>query len=113
LYIILYRRDELMQIGDRIKGIRKERGITQTDLALKAGISRTYLADLEGNRYTPSINILKVLANVLNVKLSDIIEGKEKDPELSESYIEVLQSARKAGITPDKLQALIEILKDK
>jgi len=39
-----------LQIGSRIKAIRKERGITQTDLALKAGISRTYLADLEGNR---------------------------------------------------------------
>jgi transcriptional regulator with XRE-family HTH domain len=102
-----------MHIGDRIKAIRKDKGITQTDLALKAGISRTYLADLEGNRYNPSLSILKVIATALNVKLSDIIEGKEKDPELSESYIEVLQSAREAGITPDKLQALIEILKNK
>jgi transcriptional regulator with XRE-family HTH domain len=102
-----------MHIGDRIKAIRKDKGITQTDLALKAGISRTYLADLEGNRYNPSLSILKVIATALNVKLSDIIEGKEKDPELSESYIEVLQSAKKAGITPDKLQALIEILKNK
>ena len=43
-----------MQIGDRIKAIRKEKGITQTDLAIKAEMSRTYLADLEGNRYAPS-----------------------------------------------------------
>ena len=100
-----------MQIGNRIKAIRKERGITQTDLAIKAEMSRTYLADLEGNRYTPSLNILTAIATALNIKVSDIIE--EKDPELSESYIEVLQSAKKAGITPDKLQALIELLKDK
>jgi hypothetical protein len=45
------------------------------------------------------------------VKVSDLID--EKDPELSESYVKVLQSARKAGITPDKLQALIEVLRDK
>lgn len=102
-----------MQIGSRIKAIRKEKGITQTDLALKAGISRTYLADIEGNRYAPSLKILGVVAEALNLKVSDLIEDKEKDPELTESYIEVIQSARKAGVTPDKLQALIEVLKDK
>ena len=100
-----------MQIGSRIKAIRKERGITQTDLAIKAEMSRTYLADLEGNRYAPSVKILKVIAKALDVKVSDLID--EKDPELSESYVKVLQSARKAGITPDKLQALIEVLRDK
>ena len=100
-----------MQIGDRIKAIRKEKGITQTDLAIKAEMSRTYLADLEGNRYAPSLNILQAISKALDVKLSDIIE--EKDPELSESYISVLQSARKAGITPEKLKALVEVLKDK
>jgi transcriptional regulator with XRE-family HTH domain len=97
-----------MQIGNRIKAIRKERGITQTDLALKAGMSRTYLADIEGNRYTPSLNILKVIADALNLRISDIIE--EEDGELSESYIKVIQSAKKSGIKPERLAALIEFL---
>jgi transcriptional regulator with XRE-family HTH domain len=97
-----------LQIGSRIKAIRKERGITQTDLALKAGISRTYLADLEGDRYAPSLKILGVIAESLNLKLSELIEDEEM--ELSESYIKVMQSAKKSGIKPERLAALIEFL---
>jgi transcriptional regulator with XRE-family HTH domain len=97
-----------LQIGSRIKTIRKERGITQTDLALKAGISRTYLADLEGDRYAPSLKILGVIAEALNLKLSELIEDEEM--ELSESYIKVMQSAKKSGIKPERLAALIEFL---
>jgi transcriptional regulator with XRE-family HTH domain len=97
-----------LKIGDRIKSIRKERGITQTDLAIKAGMSRTYLADIEGNRYTPSLNILKVIAETLNIRISEIIEDEEM--ELSESYIKVVQSAKKSGIKPERLAALIEFL---
>jgi transcriptional regulator with XRE-family HTH domain len=97
-----------LQIGNRIKTIRKERGITQTDLALKAGISRTYLADIEGNRYTPSLKILGVIAEALNLKVSELIEDEEM--ELSESYIKVMQSAKKSGIKPERLAALIEFL---
>jgi transcriptional regulator with XRE-family HTH domain len=97
-----------LQIGNRIKAIRKERGITQTDLALKAGISRTYLADIEGNRYAPSLKILGVIAEALNLKVSELIEDEEM--ELSESYIKVMQSAKKTGIKPERLAALIEFL---
>jgi transcriptional regulator with XRE-family HTH domain len=97
-----------LQIGNRIKAIRKERGITQTGLALKAGISRTYLADIEGNRYAPSLKILGVIAESLNLKLSELIEDEEM--ELSESYIKVMQSAKKSGIKPERLAALIEFL---
>jgi transcriptional regulator with XRE-family HTH domain len=97
-----------LQIGNRIKAIRKERGITQTGLALKAGISRTYLADIEGNRYAPSLKILGVIAEALNLKVSELIEDEEM--ELSESYIKVMQSAKKTGIKPERLAALIEFL---
>jgi transcriptional regulator with XRE-family HTH domain len=97
-----------LQIGNRIKAVRKERGITQTDLALKAGISRTYLADIEGNRYAPSLKILGVIAEALNLKVSELIEDEEM--ELSESYIKVMQSAKKTGIKPERLAALIEFL---
>jgi transcriptional regulator with XRE-family HTH domain len=97
-----------LQIGNRIKAIRKERGITQTGLALKAGISRTYLADIEGNRYAPSLKILGVIAEALNLKVSDLIENEEM--ELSESYIKVMQSAKKSGIKPERLAALIGFL---
>ena len=44
-----------MKIGEKIKLSREERKITQKELAKKAGISNTYLSDIERMR-NKSIN---------------------------------------------------------
>lgn len=96
-----------MKIGNRLKKIRKELGYTQTELAEKANMSRTYLADIEGNRYNPSLDVVKTLSEILGVSISDIIEDENE----TYKYIKVVQDAEKAGITPEKLAALIEFLR--
>ncbi|MFA5592398.1 MAG: helix-turn-helix transcriptional regulator [Micavibrio sp.] len=52
-----------------IKTIRKYRGMTQDDLAGKAGISRPYLTEIETGRKEGSIRSLKSIAAALNVPL--------------------------------------------
>lgn len=65
-------------IGKKIKKARCTKRLTQEDLANKAGISRTYLSDIENGRYMPSIetisNIVKILDMDLNflTKLTEI-----------------------------------------
>lgn len=63
-----------MSIGNKIKDLRKLNKLTQVELAKKANISRSYLADIEKDRYNASVDTLKALANGLNVKLSDILD---------------------------------------
>lgn len=73
-----------MTIGSNIKKFRKERGLTQIQLAQKANISRSYLADVEGDRYNPSIDTLESISNALNVPVSSILGEQEMlDIELS------------------------------
>lgn len=62
-----------MSIGGKIKTLRKERKLTQVELAKKSNISRSYLTDIENDRYNPSVETLKAIANSLDVKLSDIL----------------------------------------
>lgn len=58
----------------RIREIRMSKGMTQTDLAKKANITRATLWRLEtGEDYDPSVNTLKRIADVLNVTLIDLI----------------------------------------
>lgn len=58
----------------RIREIRMSKGMTQTDLAKKAEITRVTLWRLEtGEDYDPSVNTLKRIADALNVTLSDLI----------------------------------------
>lgn len=53
---------------DKIKSVRKELGLTQTDFAKKLGISRSYLGDLETGRLKGS--------NVKIISKLSIITGK-------------------------------------
>lgn len=89
-----------MQIGDRIKALRKEEGMTQKELAQRAGISRSYLADTEANRYNPSIETLGKIAEALSVPVSALLSDSEPEktgPQyvLDDETMEYLDDLRK------------------
>lgn len=49
--------------GDAIRNIRKQRGISQEDLAHLCGLDRTYISGIERGVRNPSLtNILKIAA---------------------------------------------------
>lgn len=54
-----------MSVGTNIRKMRKERGLTQAELAEKAGISRSYFADIEKDYYNPSLESLQKIASAL------------------------------------------------
>ena len=58
----------------KIKAIRERRGLTQEQLAEKAGIGRSYLARLETARQDPTLSTLEKIAKALGVKISKLIE---------------------------------------
>jgi len=67
----------LVELGKKIKTLRKERGITQQELAKKVGISRTTLSHIEnGYFYKISVVTLEKLLSVLGYTL----EIKPKNP---------------------------------
>lgn len=58
---------------NRMKQIRKENGVTLTELSIKTGISIGYLSHLEnGTRKNPSIEIMDKVASALNKSVSDV-----------------------------------------
>lgn len=67
-----------MSIGENIKRIRKEKGLTQKELADKCNLSRSYLADVERNRYNPSLDTLIVIAKNLDIKVSTLLGENEE-----------------------------------
>jgi transcriptional regulator with XRE-family HTH domain len=58
-------------LGARIKELRKRLGISQEELASRAGMHWTYLSDLERGRQTPTLDMLNRVARGLNVTLAD------------------------------------------
>ena len=57
------------EIGKTIVYLRKEKGLTQENLALETGISVSYLRLIEHGRANPSINELWKIAEVLEIEL--------------------------------------------
>lgn len=63
------------RFGTAVKFRREELGLTQEDLAEKAGIHRTYLSDIErGTRNLSLINIEK-LAAALSMSMAKLFEA--------------------------------------
>ncbi len=58
----------------RLKELRKERGMSQEELAARASISRTYLARLETARQDPTLSTLEKLAKALKVPVEKLLK---------------------------------------
>ena len=71
-------------LGERIKNYRKEKGFTQKELAEKTNLSRSHIASIEGNQYTPSLSTLKEIASALNIDASDLLSNTQKHPSLTQ-----------------------------
>ena len=68
------------QFGRILREIRTEKGLTQEELAFKAGMNVTYLSDLERGRWNPSLAMLVDLAQALGLHPTDLVRGLVLDP---------------------------------
>ncbi|HEX5057652.1 MAG TPA: helix-turn-helix transcriptional regulator [Gammaproteobacteria bacterium] len=68
-------KDHLALFGRNVKTIRKEKGLSQEELASKAGVHRTYVGMIErGEKNITLTNILK-LSGALKVSPSSLLEN--------------------------------------
>lgn len=66
-------------IGQSIRQLREENGISIEELASKAGISVEKLDKIERNETTPSLRVLLRLSRALGAKLGTFLGGKEEE----------------------------------
>ncbi|MFB0919224.1 MAG: helix-turn-helix transcriptional regulator [Clostridiaceae bacterium] len=62
----------MFDIGEVIKTKRKALGISQKKLAEMAGISNTYLSDIEVGRTDPSLKTMTKIAKALDIELKEL-----------------------------------------
>lgn len=60
------------EISKRFKKARKESGLTQLEVAEKANVSVNYYARIERGEVSPSLETLKDLMKILNIKSLEI-----------------------------------------
>jgi transcriptional regulator with XRE-family HTH domain len=62
-------------VGERIRLLRTRQGLTLSELSERAGLSASYLSQIERDKVTPSLGALNALAGALNVGMRDLFEG--------------------------------------
>ena len=65
------------KLGNRLKEVRTARGLTQTELAERIGVSRKTVNTVENGIFVPSTLLALALAHELKVKVEDIFFLKE------------------------------------
>lgn len=61
-------------LGANVRQLRKSKGMSQEELALEAGMKRSYLSDLERGTRNPSVRALGRIADALNVEPRELLK---------------------------------------
>ena len=70
-----------LTIGQQVKKFRQEMALTNPELARNAGISQGMLSKIENGQTSPSLATLKALSAALNVPITALFRGYEKEGE--------------------------------
>jgi len=65
--------DKVRDIGEKIKSVRLEKGLTQLDLAVKCNIEQSSLARIESGRTNPTIITLFTIAEALELEVKSLL----------------------------------------
>lgn len=102
-------------IGKNIFEIRKKRGLTLSELAERANISKSYLSNIERNlNQNPSIYVVKKIASVLNVDMKILLHnGSTQDEQHlpDKELVELVNELKESGIDKKEYMTLIEFIK--
>ena len=61
------------RLSERLREVRKNRKMTQQEVAEKAGLHLTYIGHLEAGKYHPTMFVVWKIAKALGVSLDDLI----------------------------------------
>lgn len=119
----------MLELGKKIKELRNKKDFSARELSERSGVARSLISQLEtGKRQSTGMDTVYRLAKALDVPLScfftDESDSVSQAPyksvndshqffikeEENLSYLHTLQKAQMAGLTPDLLDELIDLI---
>lgn len=64
--------DVRKRVGLNLQRLRRERGLTQEELAARSDIHQTYLSGVEGDKRNPSIQVLQRIASAMSSDIEEL-----------------------------------------
>lgn len=75
-----------MEIGKHIEFFRSSKGYSINKLANLAGVSQSYLREIELGNKNPTVDFLSVLCDTLGITLKEFFDDHPADPLISKIY---------------------------
>lgn len=122
------------ELGKKLREIRLNKGLSGRELSQRSGVARSLISQLEtGKRLSTGIDTIRRLAQALEISPSVFLnsestlehiwnyerssEPQDSDElssfiirEESQTYLRLVQKAKKAGLSPDLLEELIDLI---
>ena len=96
-----------MKIGKIIADLRKEKDMSQTELANKTGISQVMVGKYERGDASPSIEVAKKIADALEVSL-DFLVGEGVNSKFDKSTLKRIEEIH--HLEDDKRKTLFDVI---
>ncbi|CEP67838.1 Cro/C1-type helix-turn-helix domain [Moorella glycerini] len=97
-----------MDFGARIKQLRETAGLSQNELARRAGIAQSSLSYLETGAKSPNVETLLHICKALGITVSEFL-GENEGQSLPADLRQLLREAE--GLTPEQRRKLIEFIR--
>lgn len=102
-------------IGKAIKEIRKKRGLSLSELADRAKISKSYLSNIERNlNQNPSIHVMQKIAMVLDVEFNTLImdnnQIQKQESEYDNEWLNLVDEIKELNLDKEQIEELKRIV---
>lgn len=101
-------------IGQRIKTLRKEKGISLSELANLAGVAKSYISSIErGIQNNPSIQFLEKVGSVLGISVEVLLQedGELNVENLDGEWYGLVKEAMASGVSKQQFKEFLEFNK--
>ncbi len=106
----------MSKFSNNIKKLRLDHNLTQNELALKLGVSKSTISMYENGNRTPDFEMLESIADFFNVSIDSLIGAQNKVSGLSkessdETEIRTLAAHAVGDLTEEDMKKIIEYAK--
>ena len=100
---------DMKKIGSFLKALRKEKGLTQEQLAEKLGVAGRTVSRWETASNMPDLSVLIQLAEFYDIEVGEILDGERKDKVMDKEVKETLNKI--ADYSNDEKQKAVNVYK--
>lgn len=80
----------VQELSAVVQGVRRQHGISQADLALKAGLSRKFISEFEAGKDTVELGRVLALMDALGIEVTLRVLGTDPVPAISGLQAELI-----------------------